>query len=142
MPISGFYGIASAMDLDVLNLPDDPVQLKKIIVSLFDDSQRKIDHLEEMIRLLKNEIFGRRSDKRPVADSRQFSLFELSEQELPDETDEPQERQPVNGGHTRRRPVRKLRVVPIIDGYSDKQNDGKKFWTVDDNGAPEGAPLV
>ena len=90
----------------VQNLPDDPAQLKKIIVSLFEDSQRKIDHLEEMVRLLKNEIFGRRSDKRPVADSRQFSLFELPEQDLPDETDEPQERQPVNG-HTRRKPVRK-----------------------------------
>ncbi len=106
MPNLWLYGIEFTMNFDVQNLPDDPAQLKQIIVSLLNEYQRRIEHLEEVNRLLKNEIFGRKSEKRSVADSRQFSLFEESEEEPLDAIDEPEDRQPVEG-HTRRKPVRK-----------------------------------
>jgi hypothetical protein len=69
------------MKLDVQNHPDDPVQLKEIIVSLASEAEHRIEYLEEMIRLLKNEIFGRKSEKRSVVDSRQFLLFDNPETE-------------------------------------------------------------
>ncbi len=66
------------MLLDVHSLPDDPTELKQIIASF----QEKIGHLEDHVRLLRNEIFGRKSEKRPVPeDDRQQRLF--------DETDVP-----------------------------------------------------
>ena len=94
------------MNLDVQNLPDDPVQLKKIIVSLLGEYQRRIEQLEEINRLLKNEIFGRKSEKKPVGDSRQFPLFDVPEEASLDATEELQARQRIEG-HTRRKPVRK-----------------------------------
>jgi transposase len=61
------------MLLDVHSLPDDPTELKQIIASF----QEKIGHLEEHVRLLRNEIFGRKSEKRPVSeDDRQQQLFD------------------------------------------------------------------
>jgi transposase len=94
------------MNLDLRNLPDDPSQLKEIIVSIFSESQRRIDHLEEMVRLLKNEIFGRKSEKHPVADIRQFPLFDENQDDTADGQDQSPDSQPVSG-HTRRKPVRK-----------------------------------
>jgi transposase len=100
------FGYMKTMKLDVQNLPDDPVQLKEIIVSLFNESQRRIDHLEEMIRLLKNEIFGRKSEKRSVADSRQFLLFDENQDDNAEAEDRSTDRQQV-AGHSRKKPVRK-----------------------------------
>jgi len=55
------------------NLPDDPIRLKQIII----DFQEKIGLLEEHIRLLRNEIFGRKSEKPTAAqDDRQRVLFD------------------------------------------------------------------
>jgi len=65
------------MLLDVDNLPDDPAALKQIIASF----QEKIGHLEEHVRLLRNEIFGRKSEKRPPPpDVQQGSLFDEAEE--------------------------------------------------------------
>ena len=65
------------MLLDAKNLPDDPTQLKQIIAALSSSYQEKISHLEEHVRLLRNEIFGRKSEKRPaVEDARQGRLFD------------------------------------------------------------------
>jgi hypothetical protein len=55
------------MSLEVEISIEDPAELKKIIASLTDDQQRykeRIKYLEEHIRLLKNEIFGRKRDFR------------------------------------------------------------------------------
>jgi len=61
------------MNLDVKKLPDDPSHLKTIVV----EKQKKILLLEEHIRLLKNELFGRRSEKHlPMEDDPQRGLFE------------------------------------------------------------------
>jgi transposase len=97
------------MNLDVKSLPEDPAQLKEIIVSLFNESaeyRRRIDHLEEMVQLLKNEIFGRTSEKRSVVDSRQFLLFDEDQDDKPQIKDQSTDRQQV-AGHSRKKPVRK-----------------------------------
>ena len=49
------------MLLDVHSLPDDPTELKQILASLSSRYEDKIQHLEEQVRLLRNEIFGRKS---------------------------------------------------------------------------------
>ena len=61
------------------NLPDDAQSLKEIISS----QQQQIDHLQEMVRLLKNELFGRKSEVLPAVNPNQLQLFK------PDETAEP-----------------------------------------------------
>jgi hypothetical protein len=65
------------MRLDVHSLPDDPTELKQIIATLSSSYQDKVHHLEEQVRLLRNEIFGRKSEKRlPPQDERQQRLFD------------------------------------------------------------------
>ena len=61
------------MNLKVNNLPEDPAVLKQIVAELIGEykrSQEKIQHLEEYVRLLQKEIFGRKSEKQPPAGSR------------------------------------------------------------------------
>jgi hypothetical protein len=59
------------MSLESTNLPDDVQSLKQIIFSL----QLQNDHLQEMVRLLQNEIFGRKSEALPAVNSNQLPLF-------------------------------------------------------------------
>ena len=59
------------MMLDVHSLSDDPTELKQIIAFLSSHYEDKIHHLEEQVRLLRNEIFGRKAEKRmPPQDER------------------------------------------------------------------------
>jgi transposase len=66
------------MILDANQLPEDPSQLKNIIRNY----QEKIHYLEEQVRLLQNEIFGRKSEKRPLPEQNQFLLFNEAEKAL------------------------------------------------------------
>ena len=95
------------MQLDVQNLPDDPTELKHIIASF----QEKISHLEEYVRLLRNEIFGRKSEKRPVPeDDRQQRLFDEADggSEMAEEPSRLQEPEPTRvASHQRRKAGRK-----------------------------------
>jgi transposase len=72
------------MVLESNQLPDDTESLKQIITS----QQQQIDHLQEMLRLLQNEIFGRKSEVRPVIDPNQLQLFTPPEPVAPVQTDE------------------------------------------------------
>ena len=68
-----------SMDADPANLPDDTQQLKELITSFnkqLTESRETIHYLEERIRLLQNEIFGRKSEKYRPEDHRQLPLFE------------------------------------------------------------------
>ena len=70
------------MDSTNQSLPEDPAKLKEIIAAMADNEQRyqqRIEHLEEYVRLLKNEIFGRKSEKRTPQDDKQFLLFNEAE---------------------------------------------------------------
>ena len=68
------------MDLDLKNLPDDASLPRDIVISLVDDLevkyQEKIHYLEEQLRLFKNEIFGRSSEKRHEPHADQMPLFD------------------------------------------------------------------
>lgn len=59
------------MSLQPSQLPDDTAKLKQIIASL----QQQNDHLQEMLRLLQNELFGRKSERHPAVDKHQLPLF-------------------------------------------------------------------
>jgi len=82
------------MNLDVENLPEDPSELKEIIATQSKNYQDKIEHLEQYIRLLKNEIFGSKSEKRPRPDDKQVPLFDEFET-IVDETAEAKEEEKV-----------------------------------------------
>jgi transposase len=68
------------MDVDLKSLPDDASLPKDTVISLVDDLevkyQEKIHYLEEQLRLLKNELFGRSSEKRHEPPADQRPLFE------------------------------------------------------------------
>ena len=68
------------MDLDLKNLPEDTSLPRDIVISLVDDLevkyQEKIHYLEEQLRLFKNEIFGRSSEKRHESHPDQMALFD------------------------------------------------------------------
>ena len=67
------------MNVDDRKLSDDPEELKKVISSY----QEKVEYLEQKIRLLQIEIFGRKSEKRPLPDTSQLRLFEEPRPEAP-----------------------------------------------------------
>lgn len=57
------------------NLPDDTESLREIIFSL----QQQNEYLQEMVRLLKNELFGRKSEVLPFVNPNQLQLFNPDE---------------------------------------------------------------
>jgi len=67
------------MKLDPPNLPEDETFSKDDVTSIVIGYQEKIHYLEERIRLLQNELFGRISEKRYPDDHRQLSIFEQPE---------------------------------------------------------------
>ena len=64
------------MNLDPSKLPDDRTFSKDDVASIVTGYQEKIHHLEDRIRLLQNELFGRKSEKRYPDDHRQLPIFE------------------------------------------------------------------
>lgn len=120
------------MFFDVINLPDNPAHLKEVITSLNAiciSSQEKIQFLEEQIRLLRNEIFGRSSEKRPVeANALQRSLFDEtdSEAEALETSDEGTAEGITVGAHVRKKSGRKplpedLPRVEVIHDIDESQ---------------------
>ena len=76
------------MDLDLKNLPDDASLSKDTVIELIDaievKYQEKIHYLEEQLRLFKNELFGRKSERRNEPHPAQMPLFKADS----DQTDE------------------------------------------------------
>jgi len=91
------------MNLDVNKLPEDPSSLKAIIIS----DREKIQYLEEQVRLLKNEIFGRKSEKRPAPDDNQIYLFNEVAVALSEKVEKSASENVVVPEHSRRKPGRK-----------------------------------
>lgn len=93
-----------AMNFEVNHLPENPIQLKEIIVNY----QDKVQYLEEQIRLLKNEIFGRKSEKRPIVEDKQILLFNEAEEALSEKDEKvTSDDSLVVPAHNRRKPGRK-----------------------------------
>lgn len=64
------------MNFDPSKVPDDRTFSKDDIASIVIGYQEKIQYLEDRIRLLQNELFGRKSEKRYPDDHRQLPIFE------------------------------------------------------------------
>jgi transposase len=101
------------MNVDLTSLPDNTSDLKNIIQSLSlscqnlekeeQKKQSRIEFLEERIRLLQNELFGRKSEKQPKPDQQQMLLFD-------EQTAEPEQEEPplvTVPTHTRKKCGRK-----------------------------------
>jgi transposase len=73
----------AGMNLDLSNLPDDARLSKHDIASLIglveQKYQEKIHYLEERIRILQNELFGRKSEKRYPEDHLQLPIFQATQ---------------------------------------------------------------
>jgi transposase len=87
------------MSLESTSLPGDAQSLKQIISS----QQQQIDYLQEMVRLLKNELFGRKSEALPAVNSNQLPLFASDAPVEPIEKDD----EIVIPKHTRKKRGRK-----------------------------------
>ena len=109
------------MDPEPRNLPDDAASLKQIIAN----QQQQIDQLNEMLRLLQNELFGRKSESRPTAtDHQQLPLFAPSQPAapLPDE-----EKVPVRGHRRKKRGRKPLpEELPRIEVVHDIPDADKR----------------
>ena len=69
----------AVMKHDLAKLPDNADQLKEMVASFkldLEKSHEQIHYLEERIRLLQNELFGRKSEKRYRQDGLQLPIFE------------------------------------------------------------------
>ena len=118
------------MNLDATTLPDDPDALKEMIFSLAESHaeqersfQQRIELLEERIRLLTNEIFGRKSEKQPPEpDQTQLNLFGQAEPEPA-----PVEEEITVPAHTRKKRGRKTlpKDFPVKEVVHDIDEDEK-----------------
>jgi transposase len=97
------------MMIDATTLPDSVDALKILLLDLDAQYRAKIEFLEERIRLFQKELFGRKTEKRPIeTELKQLHLF--NEAEVLSE-EEKEEKPLVVPEHTRRRPKRE----PIPD---------------------------
>jgi transposase len=117
------------MNLKVNNLPEDPAALKQIVAELIGEyqrSQEKIQHLEEYVRLLQKEIFGRKSEKHPLPpDGDQLLLFDPPAEDTYQARDEAEI--PV-AGHVRKKRGRKPLPadLPRVDVIHDLAESEKR----------------
>ena len=112
------------MDVDLKNLPDDASLPKDVVLSLVDELevkyQEKIHYLEEQLRLFKNELFGRSSEKRHEPHADQLPLFSGDDDQAA-EGKRPTDDKIVIAAHVRKKRGRKplpkdlLRVEIIHD---------------------------
>jgi transposase len=109
------------MNLDISTLPENTSDLKKLISDLADSHtnlEEKNQFLEERIRLLQNELFGRKSEKQKFPEKDQLQLCLFDEPELP----EPEKVATITvPAHTRKKNGRKPlpKDLPRIDVIHD-----------------------
>ncbi len=118
----------NGMSLDLLNLPENaPITKQQVLVSIRlieEKYQSQIDYLEEQLRLLRNELFGRKSEKHAVPDHNQLPLFTQSDnQPVADVHDEPI----LVSSHKRKKRGRKPlpEHLPRVDVIHDIRDDEK-----------------
>ena len=114
------------MNFDPATLPEDTSALKEIILSREKEYESRIQFLEERIRLLQNELFGRKSEKRlPEPDQQQLCLF--NEAEVAVKPDDPETEEIAVPAHTRKKQGRKPlpKDLPRIDVVHDLSDADK-----------------
>ena len=107
------------MNLNTSELPADVEELRAIIACLTEKNQ----HLEDYVRLLKKELFGRKTEKLPKEDVRQMRLFDEAEAVVEEEVSS---QAIVVEKHARRKPGRKplpkeLPRVEVIHDLSESE---------------------
>jgi transposase len=126
------------MDIDLESLSDDAKLSKDTVISLIIEiqekhnqievkSQEKIHYLEEQLRLLRNELFGRRSEKQPGPHPDQRLLFDDKDSDQPDQVSSSDDRIHI-GAHSRKKRGRKPlpEDLPRIDIIHDLDDDQKR----------------
>jgi transposase len=83
-------------------LPDDPEELKQIILATERRYEKENDLLREQIRLLQARMFGKKSEKGTADSGMQLPLFDMPEPEM-----EPEPEQVEVPPHQRKKPGRK-----------------------------------
>jgi transposase len=124
------------MLIDEKALPEDIESLKQTIVEMaatqaeLEQKYRlQIDYLQERVRLLQNELFGRKSQKRPLPeDAKQLKLFNEVEKLYPEAVAEDEKAAATMEipAHTRKKPVRKplpkdLPRVEVIHDLAEEE---------------------
>lgn len=124
------------MLIDPKTLPEDIASLKQTIVGmaatqaeLEQKYRSQIDDLQERIRLLQKELFGRSTEKRPLPeDAKQLKLFNEAEVLCPDAAAQDEEAAQIMEipAHTRKKPKRKplpkdLPRVDVIHDLSEEE---------------------
>ena len=112
------------MNIELSTLPDDTVTLKEIIAAQqieYQKTQEQINYLEEMVRLLKNELFGRKSEVRRDPDANQLQLFQPGQAPAPEPIEDI-----VVEPHTRKKRGRKplpvdLPRVEVVHDISEEE---------------------
>ena len=90
------------MNSSVKIVPDDPAELKRLVVDLHQQHEKQVSVLLEQIRHLRQLLFGRRSEKLPVDSTTvQLPLFDMPEPEHIEPT------KMVVEAHERKKPGRK-----------------------------------
>jgi len=119
------------MNVDLNSLPDDASLPKDIVISLVDAVEvkyrEKIHYLEEQIRVFKNELFGRTSEKLPESNPYQLPLVDIDDAPAHD-TIQPADDMIVVPAHRRRKKGRKPlpKDLPRIDIIHDLREDEKR----------------
>ena len=117
------------MTLDLRKLPDNAAALKEIIgfhLKQQEKYQERIDYLEQMVRLLQKEIFGRKSEKHVLPDHEQRQLFDPLES--PESDHRLSEDKIVIPEHTRKKRGRKPLPadLPRVDVIHDIPEEEKQ----------------
>jgi transposase len=125
------------MDVDLKSLPDDAKLSKDTVISLLTEiqekhnqievkSQEKIHYLEEQLRLLRNELFGRSSEKHPGPHPDQTLLFDDKDSDQLEQVSPRDDRIQI-GAHSRKKRGRKPlpEDLPRIDIIHDLDDDQK-----------------
>lgn len=119
----------SGMSLDLDSLPESQSISKQQALLLLRNQEEKyqaqIDYLEEQLRLLRNELFGRKSEKSPRPDHNQIPLFDKQSSE--DDPPESLEEHIVVPSHSRKKRGRKPlpEHLPRVDVIHDISDDEK-----------------
>jgi transposase len=126
------------MDVDLKELPDDASLPKDTVVSLVNEIQvkhneievkyqEKIHYLEEQLRLFKNELFGRSSEKRPEPHADQMPMFNGDDDHAAGDSPTSEETI-VIGAHARKKRGRKAlpKDLPRIDIIHDLSEEQKQ----------------
>jgi len=113
------------MRLNAEKLPDNVEELKSVILDLEERYLLRIEFLEERVRLLTKELFGRKTEKIwPESELRQLHLFNEAEVLIAEEKEE----EPIEvPSHTRQRPKRKPLPadLPRVDEIHDIPEEKK-----------------